>query len=231
MGWQTSHCSHSSPPASLTVPHRREDSTGGEEWHGLSPPPPAQPSRVPASPPEVFPNACSHGRHVGTRSSQAAVREAAFPRSPASALPTPPVPPPRCGCKGDRGPTAQSPVTSTSHSPMLPGSPAPPLPAYRRCWFRGAQSRAFCFFFFIHFPHYLKCIQMKPFLKRLPHSQQAHSSLWLCPPKASLGHRQPWSLSDTVAPPQLSPAKQCGFFPSALEAACSTFEHLVATNL
>lgn len=121
VGWQTCHCSHSSPPASPTVPHQRGDSRGGEEGQGLSPPPPAQPSRVPASPPEVFPNPCSHGRHVGTRSSQAAVREAAFPRSPASALPTPPVPPPWCGCKGDLGPTAQappqSPVTSTCTAP------------------------------------------------------------------------------------------------------------------
>lgn len=55
----------------------------------LSPPP------LPRSPAEslqareVLPKLCSHGRRVGTRSSRAGSTEAAFPRSPTPALPTP----------------------------------------------------------------------------------------------------------------------------------------------
>lgn len=76
-------------PAPLTVPTDGRNSRGGEERPGLSPPP------LPHSPAEslqareVFPKLCTHGRHVGTRSSRAGSTEAAFPRSPTPALPTP----------------------------------------------------------------------------------------------------------------------------------------------
>lgn len=112
-------------------------------------------SRVPAGPPEVFPNPSSHGRHVGTRSSQAAGTEAAFPRSPASALPTPPVPAPRHGCSSDLGPRAQA--VLSLQSPALPAA-ASPVPACSRCWFRGAQSRAFYFFFFLLISHTISSV-------------------------------------------------------------------------
>lgn len=111
-------------PASPTVPHRWGNGTGGEEWRGLSPPR----SRVPASPPEVFPNPCSHGRRVGTRSSQAAGIDTAFPRSPASALPTPPAPPPRRGCNGDPGPRGQA-VSPLHRAPSHPPPTALRSPA------------------------------------------------------------------------------------------------------
>lgn len=149
----------------------------------LRPPLPAQPS--PSKPIKGFPKPVLSWQACGDSFKPSSSTETAFPRSPASALPTPPLPPPWCGCNSNLGLTAWAASSlhrALSHSPppdspTLPGSPTPPVLACSRCLFREAQSRAFCLFFFlINFPHYLKCIQIKCFLKCLPHSQ-VHSSL------------------------------------------------------
>lgn len=200
--WRGGKCrySPSSPPASPPAPHQRGNVSAGS-GKGSALRPPAGPRQA-----RGVPKPEQSRRRVGTCSHHTAGTETAFPRSPAPALPTP----------------SATALVRPRRAPNPRIEPRPSCPSLLRCWFRGAQSRAFVFLF-VCFPQYLKRTQTKPFLKCLP-----HSSLWLSP--GFLGTWAALALISHRGTTTMSPAKQGGFFPSALEAACSTLEHLVAVT-
>lgn len=141
-----------------------------------------RPSWVPAGPQEALPKPRSHGRRVGTRRSQAAGTGTAFPRSPARLRLCPPSLAVRQhpGTEGTGIAALRSPPGPRGRVLLRPRSPHPAqllvpcqplqqtLVQEPRVVFPPPSSSTL-----IYFPHYVKRIQMKPFLKRLPRSPKA----------------------------------------------------------
>jgi len=108
--------------------------------------------------------------------------------------------------------------------PHGPWQPCPSSPSLQQMLLQRSSEQGFSVVF-INFPPAISKVYSGQTLPEMPPPPPGSPLLRTLPCKASLRHSSPGAYQ------QLSPVKQSGFFPSALEATCSMSEHLVVATL